>query len=116
MARPMKGEEQGWKKAFLAALATRPQVSYACRASGVARSTAYRAYNKAELDTTDDFNERWNEAMEEGLDLIEEDLAKLGRGEQKGSAVALIYLLNNRRYQIRNGSSLPSKLILEWGE
>lgn len=114
MARP-KGETGLWKKKFIESLEMDPQVSKACRKSGVTRSTAYKAYHKAEDDPEDDFNLQWDNAMETGLDQYEEDLISVGRGERKGNVTAFIYMLNVRRYQKRQDTDMPAKLTLEWG-
>lgn len=105
-----------WQSKFLKALRDRPIVSRACRISGVSRAAAYRARAKAESDPSDSFNEDWDEAIEEGLDVVEEDLLDLGIGEKKGNVGALIYYLKARRYEKRTDPNAPTKLVLVWGD
>jgi len=116
MARP-KGETGLWKPDFLAALERKPIVSYAARCAGITPGAAYAAKKVSEANPdTNDFAERWEQAMEAGLDGYEENLIEIGMGERKGGNVtAFIYMLNVRRYQKRSGTDAPSKLILEWG-
>lgn len=114
--RPKKGEEHKWHEAFLAALAQEPNVSKACRAAGVSRRAAYAQYHKAEKDDNNKFNELWDDAIESGLDGLEEILVKIGTGEIRyGNATAIIYLLNVRRYAKRSGTDTPTELTLKWG-
>lgn len=110
MARPTKGQEKGWRKPFLEALCDKPYVSYACRQVGISRSTAYAARKRDEH-----FAEAWDEAVETGLDEIEFELHQIGIGKLKGQYGAFIYLLKARRYEIRNGTEMPSTLTLTWG-
>lgn len=57
-----------WVAAFLAVLRETSNVRRACEAAGIERSTAYRLRDK---DT--EFNRQWDEAMDEGSDLLEEE-------------------------------------------
>lgn len=116
MARPKTGTELHWKEVFLNALREQPVVKYACNRAGVSRTAAYNARKKSEANPTEDnFAERWDDCMESGLDQVEIDLLKLGRGEMKGNVAALIYYLKVRRYEVRQGNDMPAKLTLEWG-
>lgn len=110
MARPKKGEETGWRKNFLLALAQDPYVAVAAREVGVSTSTVY-AHKKKDPE----FAEAMQAAMEDGLDLVEYELANIGKGKQKGQYGALIYLLKARRYEVRNGANIPSQLTVTWG-
>ena len=110
MARPRKGEETGWKKPFLIALASEPYVSRACKAAGISRSRAYAAKKEDQ-----DFSDSWDDAINDGLDEMEWHLFQIGIGKQKGQYGSLIYLLKARRYEVKAGQDLPSKIVFEWG-
>ena len=110
MARPRKGEETGWKKPFLIALASEPYVSRACKAAGISRSRAYAAKKEDQ-----DFSDSWDDALNDGLDEMEWHLFQIGIGKQKGQYGSLIYLLKARRYEVKSGQDLPSKIVFEWG-
>jgi hypothetical protein len=110
MARPKKGEETGWKSKFLIALANKPYVSVACKEANISRSRVY-----ALKKTDEEFSDAWDMAMEDGLDGIEHELYLIGVGEKKGQYGALIYLLKARRYEVKQGQDMPSKITFEWG-
>ena len=110
MARPKKGQEQGWKKHFLVALAETPYVSVACKAAQISRSRAYAAKKEDE-----DFAQAWDMAMDDGLDQIEHKLYQIGIGELRGQYGALIYLLKARRYEVKSGQDMPSQITFTWG-
>lgn len=110
MGRPRKGQETGWKKDFLIALAMEPYVSRACKAANISRSRAYAAKKEDE-----EFSDLWDDALNNGLDEIEWHLFQIGIGKEKGQYGALIYLLKARRYEVKSGQELPSKITLEWG-
>ena len=57
-----------WKALFLAALAEVPVIAHACKAAGVARTTAWRAQ-----EADEDFRAAWDDAMEEGIDKAEQE-------------------------------------------
>jgi hypothetical protein len=57
-----------WKPAFLAALRELPVIKHACEATGVDRTTAWRARQKNEA-----FAEAWDAAMEDGIDRAEQE-------------------------------------------
>jgi len=110
MGRPRKGEETGWKKDFLIALAMEPYVSRACTAANISRSRAYAAKKQDQ-----EFSDAWDDALNNGLDQIEWHLFQIGIGKEKGQYGALIYLLKARRYEVKSGQELPSKIVFEWG-
>lgn len=56
----------GWRDAFLAALAKDRCVVKACRAAGVGRATAYR-----HRETNPDFATRWDEVVADNVDELE---------------------------------------------
>lgn len=62
-----------WQDAFLAALRRMPIVQHACNAVGIERCTAYRA-----RQADKDFAQRWEEAMEAGIDLAEAEAFRRG--------------------------------------
>jgi len=78
-----------WIPAFLAALQQLPNVRTACMKASVSRSEAYRL--RAEDST---FSLAWQEALQDGIDLIE---ATLMARAMKRDTVAGIFLLKNLR-------------------
>lgn len=69
-----------WKPVFLAALREVPVVARACGAVGIERSTAYRA-----RDTDEAFAQAWDDAMEEGVDKVEQEAFRRAvEGTEKG--------------------------------
>jgi hypothetical protein len=57
---------RGWKTKFTAALAESCNVTAACDAAGVARSSAYEARTKDR-----EFAKAWDDALEQGVDTLE---------------------------------------------
>lgn len=101
---------QAKRKKFLAALAQGDSVAGACRASGIARRTAYR-WRVGD----DDFLEAWEDAIDEGTDLLEDEARRravegveqpvMYQGKQvatvrKHSDPLLIFLLKGRRPEV----------------
>ena len=58
-----------WRGRFLEALRERPIVSQAAELAGVSRAHAYRA----RADDDDDFAAAWDDAMEQGVDVLLEE-------------------------------------------
>ena len=105
-----------WEKAFLASLAKFANVSEACRAAGVGRTTVY--VRRAESEA---FHAEWNTAIETALDSIE--LAVI-TASLKGDMQTARWFLSRRRPQVygdkvaleHSGAvqSEPVKLEVEW--
>jgi len=90
----------GWSMVFLATLRKTGNVSTACEKAKVGRSTAYD-YRAAHAD----FRRAWEEALEVGIDAIEEALretAQLAPVGTPGAVTAAIFLLKCRRPEIYN--------------
>ena len=104
------------KRNFLEKLANCANVSMAARFAGVTRKAAYYAKEKATADDSDNFNELWEDAVETGLDQLEEDLVSCARGEMKGNIGGFIYLLKARRYEKRTDPDAPKTLKIIWDD
>lgn len=65
---PRARARDDWRPPFLEAFRKSGNVTGACRAAGVARSTVYEAREKDEA-----FAARWREAEDEAADLLEEE-------------------------------------------
>ena len=86
-----------WKPKFLEALAASPNVSAACRNTGIGRKTAYDA-----RDSDPEFAEKWDEALESAVD----DLAAEAFTRAKaGSDVLTIFLLKSHRPEVYREST-----------
>lgn len=114
MARPKKENEKKWRETFLRALAQEGNVGKAARIAGISRSGVYAARKRAENNPEDNFDELWALAEEAGLDMLEEILVEIGKGERKGNVTAIIYMLNNKRYQKAVDPNQPRKITFEW--
>lgn len=64
-----KKRRRSWREPFLEALRELPNVRDACLAAGIARSTAY-----LEREQDPNFAAAWDEAVEDGCDLLEKAL------------------------------------------
>ena len=104
---PKKSE---WKPTFLDALRTTANVSRSATEAGVSRQAAYK-----ERDNSDTFREAWEDAIEEGLDYLEEEARRRAyegtqkpvfyQGEECGyvrefSDTLMIFLLKGRRSEV----------------
>lgn len=83
--------------AFLEALATSPNVSAACKAAGVGRTTAYDA-----READPEFAEKWTEALESAVDDLAADAFKRAKA---GSDVLTIFLLKSHRPEVYREST-----------
>jgi len=95
MARKKGSKAKGsgdWQPAFLAALQKLPVVRVACQQAGISRAEAYRARTRDAA-----FASSWEEALQDGLDIIE---AQLMTRAIKSDTVASIFILKNRRPEI----------------
>lgn len=88
---PNKGGTPGgqWQEAFIAALRNSGNIRASCLAAGVSRETAYK--ERRRLAT---FAKRWDEALEESIDLLE---AAARQRALSMSDTLLIFLLKAHR-------------------
>lgn len=63
-----------WHATFLKALRRNPNVTAACRAAGVNRTTAYR-----HRDDDESFVAKWNEALDQSVDEVEEKAFRIAK-------------------------------------
>jgi hypothetical protein len=87
-ATPKKGRRD-WKPAFLDCLQKTCSVSASASASGVERSTVYRARTRDER-----FAAAWDEAIEAGVEMLELALRRMAFA---GNVTAAIFLLKAHR-------------------
>ena len=106
------------KRAFLHALADTVNVARACRKAGIPRRTAYDW-----RDADPDFARRWNDALDDGIDLLEAELHRRAfegvekpvwhKGEQVGTtrhysdALAMFLLKAHRPERYRDNYRAP---------
>jgi hypothetical protein len=81
-----------WRPVFLKALRMLPVVRLACDTAGVSRKTAYQW-----RDRNAAFRKSWDEAIEDGIDMIEGQLHARAR---KSDTIAAIFLLKSLRRRI----------------
>ena len=107
------------KRAFLHALADTVNVARACRKAGIPRRTAYDW-----RDADPDFARRWNDALDDGIDLLEAELHRRAfegvekpvwhKGEQVGTtrhysdALAMFLLKAHRPERYRDNYRPPA--------
>ena len=111
--RPVEYEDTYWHITFLDALRIKPNITAACKVARIARRTAY--YHKEKYE---EFSADWDDAMEEGRDLIEDDMHTAARC---GNVRAQEFLLTKWRYgmhiakgTVKKEESVP--IVVEWGE
>jgi hypothetical protein len=78
-----------WKATFIAALRSYPVVRVACEQAHISRAEAYRA-----RAADPDFAVQWNEAKDDGIDVLEAALHKRARDKD---TLAAIFLLKHLR-------------------
>jgi hypothetical protein len=78
-----------WRERFIEVLSNTCNVRAACQAAGVNRATAYRLRERNE-----GFAKRWDEALQEGVDVLE---AVAWRRANESSDLLLIFLLKAHR-------------------
>ncbi len=88
MPSPPKQPEE-WALKFIASLRTMPIVSHACDEAGITPSKAYHQRKKAKW-----FAEAWDEAIEEGIDHLEQ---AAWQAAQDGDRQLLMFLLKALR-------------------
>jgi len=106
-------ESKHWYHIFLDALRQVPSVTAACKKATVARRTAYW-----HRELYEEFAKDWDDALEEGRDLIEEDMIAAARN---GDVKAQEYLLTKWRYGMNvsgkgKKTEEPQKITLAWGK
>jgi hypothetical protein len=108
-------EDTWWHHLFLDALRLKPNVSHACKHAKVARRTAY--YHK---ETHPEFSKEWDDALEEGRDLIELGMIEAA---QAGDQKAREFLLHKWRYNmgqlgknIKKPEEEPKTVTVQWGK
>jgi hypothetical protein len=111
--RPVNYEDTYWHNAFLDALRIKPNITAACKVARIARRTAY--YHRERYE---EFAADWDDAMEEGRDLIEDDMHTAAR---EGNVRAQEFLLTKWRYGMHiTGKNTkkdePAVITVEWGE
>jgi hypothetical protein len=79
-----------WIPAFLTTLASTANVYLACRQAGISRKTAYQW-----KEENKEFADRWKDALEDALDILEWDGRKRARSS---SDKLLMYFLDVHRY------------------
>lgn len=67
-ATPQRARTEAWRKVFIASLSQNGNVTDACEAAGIERSTAYRARNNDEK-----FAALWDETVEIAIDRLESE-------------------------------------------
>lgn len=90
--RPKGSKAQGsgeWKPIFLAAMKNLPVVRVACDKAGISRAEAYRTRTRDPKFAT-----AWEEAKEDGIDVLE---ASLHIRAREKDTIASIFLLKNLR-------------------
>lgn len=93
-------------EAFCIALAATGRIDQACKAAGIARSSAFKWRKLHEA-----FAERWVEALDEGTTVLEDEMVRRAvdgdTSASKKSDVLLIFALKARRPEIyRDNASL----------
>jgi len=93
--RPKGSKAKGsgeWKPVFLSVLQTMPVVRIACQKAGISRSEAYKVRS-----SDPEFALAWQQALQDGVDMIE---ATLHARARKSDTVAAIFLLKNLRPEV----------------
>jgi len=98
-----------WKNKFLEILAKTPSVTVACREANVSRRTAYD--HKA-LDP--EFAEAWEDALNQGLDLLEHQLFVRGWRDDTRAAEIILKAYRPERYsdKMRIEAAVAGGIIL----
>lgn len=106
----MTPKKREWKPAFIDALKETGNVARSARAARISRTHAYRERNNSAM-----FREAWDEAIEEGLDYLEEEARRRAyhgvekpvfyQGDECGyvrefSDTLMIFLLKGRRGEV----------------
>jgi|TARA_R110002020_G_scaffold166144_5_gene353992 hypothetical protein len=81
-----------WCDTFIEALRTIPVVRLACERAGISRKTAYQWRERDE-----NFRQRWDEALADGIDVLE---AQAHARARNGSDRLLEFLLKNLRRRV----------------
>jgi len=79
-----------WCPVFLEALRAMPVVRLACEHAGISRKTAYQW-----REQNAEFREQWNDAIEDGIDMVEAQVH--ARARQTDTRAAIFLLKSHRR-------------------
>ena len=93
MSRPKgsknKNKVKDWQEAFIATMRVYPVVRVACEKAGVSRAEVYRC-----RATDPEFAQAWNDAKDDGIDVLEASMHKRAREKD---TLAGIFLLKHLR-------------------
>ncbi len=85
-----------WKDVFLATVRVLPVVRVACEKAGITRKTAYQ-WRKGDAE----FAKEWDEAREDGIDRIEQNLINQALNQNTTAAIFLLKSLRRNVYAER---------------
>ncbi len=85
-----------WKLVFLATLRAMPVIRVACEKAGITRKTAYQ-WRKRDAE----FAKEWDEAREDGIDRIEQNLINQALNQNTTAAIFLLKSLRRNVYAER---------------
>lgn len=98
-----KKEDVSWHDAFISALRASGVVRLACHAAGIARKTAY-----AHRERDPDFRAAWDDALEDGVDVLVAEARKRAVGS---SDTLLIFLLKAHRPAVYRDNYRPPEPV-----
>ena len=81
-----------WQPVFIEALKAMPVVRLACEHAGISRKTAYKTRTEDA-----DFRAIWDDAIEDGIDMIEAQCHALAR---QGNERLMVFILRTRRRRL----------------
>ena len=93
-----------WRERFLRALARSPSVTIACKAAGIPRRTAYAHKEKDEV-----FAARWDDALNQSLDVLEHQVYQRAL---KDDAQLAMFLLRAHRPAVYSEKSRVEHALL----
>ena len=99
----MRDKRDRQKKRFIPALEVQGTVLHACKAAGISRQTAYRWQRE-----DPDFAERWDEAKENAVDVVESTMYQQAIG---GNTLAGIFYLKAHRPIYRDRVSIDIEQV-----
>jgi hypothetical protein len=94
-----------WQPVFLAVLAASGNVTLACQAAGISRTSAYKSREHSKR-----FSSRWAEAIDTAIDLLE---AEARRRAMAGSDLLMIFLLKAHRPEMYRDNYKPTSDVIE---
>jgi hypothetical protein len=83
-----------WIETFLSALRTLPVIRVACKEAGISRKTAYQWRER-----DPEFRAQWDEAHEDGIDMLEATLHKRAREKDTLASIFLLKAWRPERYR-----------------